>query len=262
VRKLKSFAVAALAGCASIASSATVIAQDYPSQPLVWIAPSSPGSGFDVVARIIAPKLSEVLGQSVIVENITGAGGTIGAARAAEADPDGYTVLMVNINHTSAEALRNDLPYNLLESFEPVIRFAASYYVYVVHPDVEATTLEEFIALAKERPDDFNVANAGIGSATFMSGEYFKSKAGLDIQHIPYEGGGPALASIVAGETQFYGAPLATAKPFIDDGGVRPNVILSCRICRQWGSSSRASSSRPGMDLSFPRALRRSFVTS
>ena len=203
------------------------MAQDYPTRTVVWLAPSSAGSGFDVVARIITPKLSEVLGQSVVVENVAGAGGTVGAAKAAEAEPDGYTILQVNINHTSAEALRKDLGYNLLESFEPVIRFSNSYYVLVVNPKLEAKTLGQLIEAAKKEPGKFNYASAGAGSATFMHAEIFLAKAGIKMIHIPYEGGGPALASIIAGETDFYGAPYATAKPIIEEEKVRALAVSS-----------------------------------
>jgi tripartite-type tricarboxylate transporter receptor subunit TctC len=204
-------------------------AQDYPNQTIVWLAPSSAGSGFDVVARLITPKLSEILGQSVVVENVAGAGGTVGAAKVAEAEPDGYTLLMININHTSAEALRKNLSYNLLESFEPVIRFANSYYALVVNPKVEAQTLGELLDLAKAEPGKLNYASAGVGSATFMHAEIFLAAAGVKMTHIPYEGGGPALASVVAGETDFYGAPVATAKPMIEEGKVRALAVSSAK---------------------------------
>jgi tripartite-type tricarboxylate transporter receptor subunit TctC len=205
------------------------MAQDYPNQTVVWLAPSSAGSGFDVVARLITPKLSEILGQSVVVENVAGAGGTVGAAKVAEAEPDGYTILMININHTSAEALRKDLSYNLLESFEPVIRFSNSYYVLVVNPKVEAQTLGDLLAMAKAEPGKLNYASAGVGSATFMHAEIFLAAAGVKMTHIPYEGGGPALASIIAGETDFYGAPVATAKPMIEEGKVRALAVSSAK---------------------------------
>jgi tripartite-type tricarboxylate transporter receptor subunit TctC len=216
-------------GFAPLIVSSEGQAQDYPNQTIVWLAPSSAGSGFDVVARLITPKLSEILGQSVVVENVAGAGGTVGAAKVAEAEPDGYTILMININHTSAEALRKDLSYNLLESFEPVIRFANSYYALVVSPKVEAQTLGELLDLAKAEPGKLNYASAGVGSATFMHAEIFLAAAGVKMTHIPYEGGGPALASVVAGETDFYGAPVATAKPMIEEGRVRALAVSSAK---------------------------------
>jgi tripartite-type tricarboxylate transporter receptor subunit TctC len=226
--KLKNFAVTALAGSALLAAPQAGLAQsDYPNQPVVWLAPSSPGSAFDIVARIVTPKLSEVLGQPVVVENVAGAGGTIGAAKAATAKPDGYTILHVNINHTSGEALYKSLSYNLLTSFDPVIRFTTSYHVYVTRKDLEVNSFAEFVELAKKEPGKFNAATAGVGSSTFMATELLKAAAGIEMTHIPYEGGGPALASIVAGETDFYGAPFSAAKPMIDAGEVKPLAISS-----------------------------------
>ena len=224
MHKLLTFA---LAGGAIIALSNVVSAQDYPNRPVEWVVPSSAGSGFDVTARIITPKLAEVLGQSVVVQNIAGAGGTVGSAKAAEAEADGYTVLMTNVNHTANEALRPNKSYALMEDFEPIIRFAVSHYVIAVHPSVEANTLEELLALAKERPGELNWASAGVGSSTFMLGSLFVSKAGIDATHIPYEGGGPAVAAAVAGEVDFYGAPYATGKPFIEDGALKALAITA-----------------------------------
>ena len=229
MRKLTSLVASAVTGLALLASANSGMAQDYPNQTVVWLAPSSAGSGFDVVARLITPKLSDILGQSVVVENVAGAGGTVGAAKAAEAPPDGYTILMININHTSAEALRKDLSYNLIDSFEPVIRFANSYYALVVSPKVEAQTLGELLDLAKAEPGKLNYASAGVGSATFMHAEIFLAAAGVKMTHIPYEGGGPALASVIAGETDFYGAPVATAKPMIEEGKVRALAVSSAK---------------------------------
>ena len=249
MRKFTGFTAAALMGCAILAAPNPGVAQDYPTEPIVWLAPSSAGSGFDVIARIITPKLSEVLGQSVVIENIAGAGGTIGAAQAAEAKPDGYTILHVNINHTSAEALYKSLSYNLLESFDPIIRFAISYHVFVVKNDLDVKTLDDVIAMAKAKPGELNYASAGIGSATFMITELFKSTAGIDMTHIPYEGGGPALASIVAGETDFYGAPYSTAKPMIEEGKVRALAISSAERASFLPELPSASESVPGFEF-------------
>jgi tripartite-type tricarboxylate transporter receptor subunit TctC len=227
VRTFHTFVAAVLTAIAPAVVADAASAQDYPNQPIVWIAPSSPGSGFDVVARIITPKLGEILGQPVVVENVAGAGGTVGASTAATAKPDGYTILQININHTAGEALYKSLSYNLLTSFDPIIRFTASYHVLVVNPKLETKTLGEFVAAAKAEPGKFNFASAGIGSSTFMCAELFKSMAGIDMVHIPYEGGGPALASIIAGETDFYGAPYSTSKPMIDEGKVRALAVTS-----------------------------------
>jgi tripartite-type tricarboxylate transporter receptor subunit TctC len=219
--------IAALAALAPVMLSGAAMAQDYPNQDIIFISPSSAGSGFDVVARIIAPKMSEILGEPVVIENIAGAGATVGAAKAAEADPDGHTILLISFNHAAAEALYKSLSYHLLEDFDPVIRFTSSYHVVVVKKDLEVATLADLIDKAKASPGELNYASAGVGSVTFMSGELFKSAAGIDMTHIPYEGGGPAMASIVAGETDVYVAPFDTAKPFIESGEVKGLAVTA-----------------------------------
>lgn len=227
MQKTKRLLTAALAGFAVIAVPVSGMAQDYPDRTIEWIVPSSAGSGFDVVSRIITNKLPDVLGVPVVVQNIAGAGGTIGTAKAADTDPDGYTVLITNVNHTANEALRKNKSYVLLEDFHPVIRFAVSHYVIAAHPSVGVSTLGELLALAKEKPGEVTFASAGVGSSTFMLGMMFKSKSGLDVTHIPYEGGGPAVAATVAGEVDYYGAPYATGKPFIEDGALIPLAVTA-----------------------------------
>jgi tripartite-type tricarboxylate transporter receptor subunit TctC len=189
------------------------------------------------------------LGQSVVVENVAGAGGTVGATRVAEAKPDGYTILQVNINHTSAEALYKSLPYNLLQSFDPVVRFTTSYHVFVVNPEVEAKTLADFVAMAKAEPGKLNYASAGVGASSFMMTELLKSRAGIDLTHIPYEGGGPALASVIAGETDFIGAPYSTLKPMIEEGKVRALAIASVERAPFLPDLPTASESVPGFEF-------------
>ena len=227
MRKFQNLIAAALVGAASVACSSAGFAQGYPDRPITWIVPSSAGSGFDVISRLIAPKLSEVIGQPVVIQNIAGAGATVGATTASEAKPDGYTILLANANHTAGEALYKSLPYNLLTSFDPVVRFTASYHVFVVNPALEAQSLNDFITEARAKPGELNIAHAGVGSTTFMCAELFKSMADIDLASIPYAGGGPALTSIVAGETNVYCAPYSTAKPFIEDGKVRSLAISS-----------------------------------
>jgi tripartite-type tricarboxylate transporter receptor subunit TctC len=200
---------------------------DFPTKPVTWNVPSSAGSAFDVISRIITPKLSEILGQPIVIENVAGAGGTVGAAKAATGKPDGYTVLNINNNHLAAEALYKNLSYDLIDSFDPVMRFVNSYHVLVVRKDLDVKSVADLVAMAKAKPNELNMATAGIGSATFLCGELFKARAGIKMQHIPYEGGGPAMASVVAGETDVYCAPVATAKPFIDGGQVKALAVTS-----------------------------------
>jgi tripartite-type tricarboxylate transporter receptor subunit TctC len=249
VRRTRNFIAAAVTGVALLASPQLGMAQDWPDRPITLIVPSSAGSGFDVVARAISDKLGSVLGQPIVIENIAGAGGTIGATKASEADPDGYTVLLININHPVGEAIYQNKSYDLLTDFIPVVRFAKSVHAFVVNPNSKAQTLADIIAMAKENPGGINYATAGVGSSTFMILELFKSEAGVEMTHIPYEGGGPALASVVAGETEFYGAPYSTSKPFIEEGTVRALAASSKERIEDMPDLPSASETLEGFDF-------------
>jgi len=227
------------------------LAQDYPTKSINLIVPSSPGSAPDVIGRVLSDSLSRVLGQPVVADNRAGAGGTLGAAIAADAPADGYTLLLVNVNQPAGEELYPDLGYDLLGDFIPVTRIASSFYVFVVPATTEVKTLAEMIDLIKEKPGQLNYASAGVGAGTFTVAELFKASAGgLDLIHIPYNGGGPALASIVAGETDLYGSPYSTAKPFIDDGKLRPLAVSSAERSPYLPDVPAVSETLPG--FAFP----------
>ena len=193
-------------------------AQAYPDRPISYIVPSSPGSSPDIVGRIMAEALAKILGQPVVVMNRPGAGGTIAAAAAAKAVPDGYTILQANTNHSFSQTFYKNLGYNLEQDFSPVGRFASAFYIVVAHPKLGVRTLRELIEKAKSAPGKLNYASGGVGAATFIVTEVLKAQAGIDMVHIPYNGGGPALASILSGVTDVYGSPYTTAKPFLDEG--------------------------------------------
>jgi len=212
-------AVAAfLAAFAALLLARASHAQAYPDRTISYIVPSSPGSSPDIVGRIMADALAGILGQPVVVLNRAGAGGTLGAAAAAKAAPDGYTILQANTNHSFSQTFYKNLGYDLEHDFSPVGRFASAFYIVTAHPRLGVRTLPELIAKAKAAPGKLNYASGGIGAATFIVTEVLKAQAGIDLVHIPYAGGGPALASILAGVTEVYGSPYATAKPFVDDG--------------------------------------------
>jgi tripartite-type tricarboxylate transporter receptor subunit TctC len=238
-----------LLGCLSVLAVGSASAQDYPKQTITLIVPSDAGSGIDVVARLMNAKLSSVLGQSVVVENVVGAGSTIGAAKAAEAKPDGYTILLINVTHTAAEALYKNLSYNLIDSFDPVVRFASTFYVFATNPKVEAKTFGEFVDYAKAHPGELNYSSAGVGTTTFMATAILNSAAGIELTHIPYQGGGQALASVVAGETDFYAAPYTTAKPFFEDDKLRPLAVSSLKRSAFLPDLPPASDTVPGYDF-------------
>src|SRR5215813_830154 len=216
-RKYCTFA-ACLAAFAALLLPPPAHAQPYPDRPISYIVPSSPGSSPDIVGRIMADALAKILGQPVVVLNRSGAGGTIAAAAAAKAAPDGYTILQANTNHSFSQTFYRNLTYDLEHDFSPVGRFASAFYIVTAHPKVGVKTLPELIAKAKVAPGKLNYASGGIGAATFIVVEVLKAQAGINLVHIPYAGGGPALASILAGTTDVYGSPYATAKPFVEEG--------------------------------------------
>ena len=193
-------------------------AQAYPDRTITYVVPSSPGSSPDIVGRIMAEALAKILGQPVVVMNRPGAGGTIAAAAAAKAVPDGYTILQANTNHSFSQTFYKNLGYNLEQDFSAVGRFASAFYIVLAHPKLGVKTLKELIEKARSAPGKLNYASGGLGAATFIVTEVLKAQAGIDMVHVPYNGGGPALASILAGITDVYGSPYTTAKPFVDDG--------------------------------------------
>jgi tripartite-type tricarboxylate transporter receptor subunit TctC len=192
--------------------------QTYPDRTITYVVPSSPGSSPDIVGRIMAEAMAKILGQAVVVLNRPGAGGTVAAAAAAKAAPDGYTILQANTNHSFSQTLYKNLSYDLERDFSPIVRFATAFYIVVAHPKLGVKTLETFIHKAKSQPGQLNYATGGVGSATFIVAEVLKAQARLDMVHIPYGGGGAALTSILSGVTDVYGSPYTTAKPFVDEG--------------------------------------------
>jgi tripartite-type tricarboxylate transporter receptor subunit TctC len=224
-------------------------AQQYPNKPIRYFVPSSAGSAVDTIGRIVAAGLTNVLGQQVVVENRAGAAGNIGAAVAAKATPDGYTVLQVNNNHTTNVTLYKKLNYDLLRDFAPVTQLASSPYVMVVHPSLPVKSIGELIRLAKAQPGEIRYASAGVGSGTFMVTELFKSQTKLDMLHVPYKGGGPAITSVVAGETVLYGAPFATALPFLKRGKLRALAVSSPKRLAAFPAYPAVAETVPGYEF-------------
>ena len=197
--------IAAIAAWAGILVSPTAaLAQsDYPNKPVKLIVGFAPGGSTDIVARIVAQRLGERLGQTIVVENRAGAGGTIGADAAAKAPPDGYTLTLgTTSTHAIAAGAYSKLPYNPVTDFTPISLVAITPYLLVVNPQVQARNLNEFLALAKSQPGKLNYASAGNGTATHLAMEMLKDAAKVDLVHIPYKGNAPADAAILAGEVQ------------------------------------------------------------
>jgi tripartite-type tricarboxylate transporter receptor subunit TctC len=204
----------------ALALSAPVMAQDYPSKPVRLIIPFPPGGSNDVVGRMIALQLSDRLGKQVVVDNRGGAGGVIGTEQAANALPDGYTLLIISIAHAVSPWLYK-LNYDPLKSFVPVSILASGTNVLVVHPDLPVHSVGELIALAKREPGELNYASAGIGSFQHLGGELFKLLAGVNIVHVPYKGGGPAMTDVVGGHTKIMFSSLVQTSGFVLNGQLR-----------------------------------------
>lgn len=209
------FRVASQILCAPIlalAFTAHAIAQGYPDKPIRFIVPNPPGGGADLVARVIGQKLADSWGQQVVIDNRAGAGGIIGTELAAKADPNGYTLMLgYTANLCFAPSLFDKLPYDTAKDFSPVILVGTTSYVLAVHPSVPVKSVKELIALAQLKPGQLNFASIGNGQANHLAGELFKIMAGVNLVHVPYKGGGPALAAAVGGEAQLiFGSALST----------------------------------------------------
>lgn len=217
--KKLSLVVAGIAGW-SVLSFA--LAQSYPNRPIRAVVPLAPGGGTDTVARLVMGKLSEYLGQQIVVDNRGGGGGVIGTEIVAKATPDGYTLLMGSITTNAVNpALYKKLPYDHIRAFDGISMIGTAPNVLVVHPTVPAKSLKEFLAYAKANPGKINYGSAGIGSAPHLSMELIKGMAGVNMVHVPYKGAGLALADVLAGQVQALCSSLAGLLPHIKSGRVR-----------------------------------------
>lgn len=212
---------AIVVACVIGAMASGASAQTYPVKPVRVLIASSAGSNPDTVTRIIAGDLSRVWGQQIVIDNRAGAGGNIGAEIAARAPADGYNLFMAHTNHTINTTLYRKLTYDLTSDFVPISLVALSPFVASVHPSVPVKSLRELIHLAKSRPGDLTYASAGTGSGTFFCAEYFKGLANVNMLHVAYKGGGPALTAVISGETSVYFTPIATGMPHIRNGRLR-----------------------------------------
>jgi tripartite-type tricarboxylate transporter receptor subunit TctC len=197
------------------------LAQEYPTRAIRIIVPFGAGGPADVAARLIGNTLQDGFGQPIVIENRPGAGGVIGTVEAAKAAPDGYTLLMMSNTQTANESLVPQRKYELLRDLVPIAPINYSDLVIVVHPSVPATTLQEFIALAKSQPGKLNYASSGQGTPYHMAGELFKTVAGVDIQHVPYRNSGEARSGVIGGQVQMMIDGIPAMAPNIAEKQVR-----------------------------------------
>jgi tripartite-type tricarboxylate transporter receptor subunit TctC len=234
----------------AIAVAGTVGGQSFPSRPVTLTVGFAPGGGTDTAARIIAQKLSENLAQSVIVENKTGAGGNIAAQHIAMAPPDGYTLHLTSVGPmTVAPHIVKDLAYDPKRDIAPITMGVVFPNVFVVHSGVPAKTLAEFVALAKQKPGQLTYASSGVGGAGHLAGELFKERAGIEVLHVPYKGGGPAMTDLLGGRIDMYVGVPSTVAPHVDAGKLRALATTGGkRTATMAGVPTVAESGYPGFE--------------
>ncbi|AMN41856.1 Bug family tripartite tricarboxylate transporter substrate binding protein [Rhodoplanes sp. Z2-YC6860] len=208
----------ALIASLALLMPAVAAAQDWPTRPIRAIIPFGAGSATDLVPRIVFDQLSPQLGQPIVVENRTGAGGTLGTNAVAKADPDGYTLLAHSNAFSVSPAIYANLPYDTERDFAPVAAFGSLPAVLVISPSKGFKTIQEMVAAAKANPGSFNFASVGVGSGTHLSAEKLKLAAGFQATHVPFRGGPEALTEVITGRVEFYFCPINTALPYIRDG--------------------------------------------
>ena len=222
-----SYRIGIVTGACLLAVGAPAWAQSaYPTKPIRLIVAFPPGGSTDIIGRLVGQQLSQRLGQQVIIDNRGGAGGTIGTEIAARSSPDGYTLTMgTTSTHVIAPAAYAKLKYDPIKDFAPITLVASTPYLLVINPSVKASSLKDFVALAKSQPGKLNYASAGTGSTTHLAMEMLKSAAGLDIVHVPYNGNGPAGAAVLGGQVQALFGSMPAVLPQAKAGKVRPIAV-------------------------------------
>jgi tripartite-type tricarboxylate transporter receptor subunit TctC len=208
--------------------AAQALAQkSYPNKAIRMIVPFAPGGSNDIMGRLVAAKLTESMGQQVVVDNRPGASGIVGTDLAAKAAPDGYTVLVMSLTFTVNPSIRSKLPYDTEKDLVPVTLIASAPLILVVHPSLPVRSVKEFIAYAKANPGKLNFGSGGPGSTPHLAGEMLKTMAGLEMTHVPYKGGGPALADLLGGQIQLMLENIPSTLPFVKSGKLRVLAVTS-----------------------------------
>ena len=244
----------AVAACMSL--SAAAADDNYPTRPVRLLVPFAPGGGADALSRIITPKMHDALGQAWVVDNRGGAAGNIAAETVAKAAPDGYTALMGFNTVLTVNPSLYKLTYSVTRDLQPVTLLATAQYILVIHPSVAATSLKDFIALAKQKPGSLNYASAGVGSPLHLAAELFKKRAGIDMAHLAYKEGGPAAVAVLAGEAQVLFASVASSIPQVKAGKLKALATTGTKRSKVVPElPTIAESGFPGFDVSTWYAL-------
>jgi tripartite-type tricarboxylate transporter receptor subunit TctC len=242
--------IVGMALLAATVCAGPALAQDkWPSKPITYVVPFPAGGTTDVLARLIAQKLSVALGQPVVVENKPGAGGNIGSDFVAKSPPDGYTILGGTISsHAINASLYPKMPYDAVKSFVPITLIGTNPLVLIVPPTSKVTTLKELIAAAKAKPG-MTFASAGNGTSQHLSGEMLKSAAQIDITHVPYKGSGPAIQDLMGGQVDMMFDTTVVAAPQIKGGKVRPLAVTSAKRLKGFDIPTMAEAGLPGYEV-------------
>jgi tripartite-type tricarboxylate transporter receptor subunit TctC len=231
--------------------SAAEPAASYPSRPVRLLVPFAPGGGADTLARIVTPKLSDAMGQTWIVDNRGGAAGNLAAELSATANPDGHTVFMGFSTVLTVNPSLYKLAFDVQKDLRPVTLLATAQYILVLHASVQASSVKDFVALAKAKPGSLNYASAGVGSPLHLAAELLKKRAGIDMVHISYKGGGPAAAAVLAGEAQVLFGSVASSLPHVKAGKLRALATTGAKRSKVAPElPTIAESGYPGFDVS------------
>jgi tripartite-type tricarboxylate transporter receptor subunit TctC len=213
----------------AVIAAPTFAAQNYPDKPIRLIVPFAPGGGTDITARTIAQKLTERLGQTVVVDNRPGANGTIGVDLAAHAAPDGYTLSMISSSHSVNVSLIKKLPYDLVRDLAPITQATSQPYALVIHPSLPVKSVKELIALARAKPGAINYGSSGTGGLSHLSGALLASLAKINIVHIPYKGGSPAMVDVISGQIQMLFSTILQSHAHLKAGRLRALAVTTAK---------------------------------
>jgi tripartite-type tricarboxylate transporter receptor subunit TctC len=263
---LHSRAVGAWCAAALLAAAAPALSQNYPNKPVRLIVPYSAGGATDIVARIMAQKLPEFLGQQVVIDNRPGAGGLIGTDTVAKAAPDGYTLLTTSTPHVILPHLHKKIPFDALKDFAPIMQFGDQPYALTIHPSLGVATVKDLIALAQKQPGNINYASSGNGGAQHMFAALFVSMAKINMVHIPYKGSGPARADLLGGQVKVGCLGIASVLANHKAGQLRILAVTSAKRSHEIPDIPSIAETIPGYNaslwqgLAVPRATPRAVI--
>src|SRR5688572_5290014 len=241
--------VALLVAVACVVESLAVLAQQYPSKPVRIVVSWPPGGSNDVVARVLAQRLTEMMGQTFVVENRAGATGTIGSDLVAKSPPDGYTILVNSATHVANPHIYKKLPYDTMKDFTGILPLCVQIGMLVVHPSLPVRSVKELIALAKSRPDQIAWASTGTGSYTWVTMALLLQMTGTKMLEVNYKGGGPAVIALTAGEVQAFFVGIGSLTAALPAGRVRPLAVASDKRLKQFPDIPTVAETVPGYEM-------------